>query len=208
MKKFMILLPAALIINLLMLPDISGQEIKTEKKIKIIIADDSGEKVVIDTLLSGDSDIETIKLDDGKMIYITGEGKNHEKAGSKHVTVMVKSDDETGEKIKDNQEESTVTVFSSSDNAEGNKVIVVKKKSEEDLHTEKNIDVFVTSDDDESSIDKSRFVVAKDGMVVTVEGEDEEKAKELMKVIEEHLGINKKEEGKQAKTDSKKSQKK
>lgn len=207
MKKNVILLSAALAISLIVLPNLSGQEIKTEKKIKIIIDDESGKKVVIDTLLSGDSDIETIKLDDGKMILITGSENNHDKNTAKHVTVMVKSDEESGEKVKHNEEETNVTVFSSTDKAEGNKVIVVKKGSGEDLHAEKNIDVFVTSDTEESSIDKSRFVVAKDGMVVTVEGEDEEKAKELMKVIEEHLGVNKKEESKQTKAESKKNRK-
>jgi hypothetical protein len=207
MKKNVILLSAALAISLIVLPNLSGQEIKTEKKIKIIIDDESGKKVVIDTLLSGDSDIETIKLDDGKMILITGSENNHDKNTAKHVTVMVKSDEESGEKVKHNEEETNVTVFSSTDKTEGNKVIVVKKGAGEDLHAEKNIDVFVTSDSEESSIDKSRFVVAKDGMVVTVEGEDEEKAKELMKVIEEHLGVNKKEGSKHTKAESKKNRK-
>ena len=36
---------------------------------------------------------------------------------------------------------------------------------------------------------KSRFVIAKDGMVVTVEGNDEAKAKELVKEIENKLGV-------------------
>src|ERR1035437_10934366 len=42
--------------------------------------------------------------------------------------------------------------------------------------------------DNDSTIEKTRYVIAKDGMVVTVEGNDETKTKELVKEIENKLG--------------------
>ena len=44
--------------------------------------------------------------------------------------------------------------------------------------------------DNDSTVEKTRFVIAKDGMVVTIEGKDEAKVKELAKEIESKLGVN------------------
>ena len=42
----------------------------------------------------------------------------------------------------------------------------------------------------DSLVDKTRIVIAKDGMGVTIEGNDEAKAQELAKEIENKLGVN------------------
>jgi hypothetical protein len=207
MKRIMILISVVIAISLLLPTVLSGQDIKTEKKIKIIIDDKDGEKVVIDTIITGEGDVKTITLDGGKMIFISDDGKGHEHGGEKHVTVTVKSDDEAGDKATEHLVTSDVSVWTTKDEGDGEKVIVVKKSTGGESHSEKNTHVFVTTDGDESSIDKTRYIVAKDGIVVTVEGEDEAKAKELMKIIEEHLGVNNKDEVKQDKTESKKNKK-
>jgi hypothetical protein len=54
---------------------------------------------------------------------------------------------------------------------------------------QKSFDVFVNSDDKDSGVDKTRYVIAKDGIVVTVESSDEAKAKDLIKEIENKLGV-------------------
>jgi hypothetical protein len=41
----------------------------------------------------------------------------------------------------------------------------------------------------DSETEKSRYVIAKDGMVVTIEGNDDARAKELVKEIENILGV-------------------
>lgn len=205
MKRTLILISVVLAVSLVQLPVLSGQE--TVKKIKIIIDDKDGEKVLIDTIVTGENDFKTITLDGGKMIFISDDGKGHEHGGEKHVTVTVKSDDESGDIATEHLVTSDVSVWTTKDEGDGEKVIVVKKAEGGNSHAEKNIHLTITSDGDESSIDKTRYVVAKDGMVVTVEGEDEEKAKELMKIIEDHLGVNKKEEVKQDKSESKKNKK-
>ncbi len=52
----------------------------------------------------------------------------------------------------------------------------------------RNDNVFVSDTSSESALEKSRFVIAKDGMVVTIEGTDEAKTKELSEKIEKLLG--------------------
>ena len=54
----------------------------------------------------------------------------------------------------------------------------------------KTFDVYVSENENESTTEKARYVIAKDGMVVTIEGNDEAKAKELVKEIENKLGVN------------------
>ncbi len=208
MKKILTILSVTLITCLIPAAFLNGQDTKAEKKIKIIIDDGSGKKVIVDTLLKGDSDIETIKLDDGKMIFISSPDGTHGHNGSKHVTVTVTSDDESGDKVTGTNTRNNMTAWATTD-AEGDeeKVIVVKKTGS-DLHPDKNVEVYVATDVNQSSVDKSRFVVAKDGIVVTVEGEDEEKAREIMNVIEDHLGVKSKGEDKEVNSETKKSSRK
>ena len=49
--------------------------------------------------------------------------------------------------------------------------------------------IYIWVDKDDSSEEKSRYVIAKDGIVVTVEGKDEAKTKAFAKEIEEKLGV-------------------
>lgn len=155
MKKILPILTASVVILLFLPVNLEAQEVKTEKKIKIIIDEGSGKKVIIDTVITDNSDIETIKTADGKIIRISSDSKDLEAKGA-------------------------------------------------GTHLEKSYNVIVTSDD-EATVEKTRYVVAKDGMVVTVEGEDEAKARELMKVIEEHLGVKDKGVEKEGKSETKNS---
>lgn len=204
----------------------NGQETKSEKKIKVVVKDDKGTKVVVDTLLKDSSDIEKIKLDDGSYIFISSPDGNHDHSGTKNVTVTVTSDDENGEKtvISEGGEKVYSITTDSDEHHSGNsgsvavwtgkgddggqeKVYIVKKSDGSEQVIEKTIKVHVSSDGKETSSDAAKYIVAKDGMVVTVEGEDEAKAKELMKVIEEHLGVKNSTEAKAEKSESKKNKK-
>ena len=150
MKRVLSILTVSMVILLFRPTNLEAQEVKTEKKIKIIVDDGSGKKVIVDTVITDNSDIETINTAEGKIIWIESEGQDQMKKESKHVTVTVSSD----------------------------------------------------TDSQTSTVEKTRYVVAKDGMVVTVEGEDEAKARELMKVIEEHMGVNEKEKKSETKKTS------
>ena len=53
------------------------------------------------------------------------------------------------------------------------------------------------SDDEEDyDTDVTKYIIAKDGVVVTVESDDEEKAKEIIEEIENKLGVKKEKEKK------------
>jgi hypothetical protein len=53
----------------------------------------------------------------------------------------------------------------------------------------KTVDVYVSGDDNEKTGEKSTYVIAKDGIVVTIEGNDETKTNDLAKEIEKKLGV-------------------
>lgn len=127
---------------------VSGQNKKSEQKIKVIVDDGSGTKVIIDTVYKDTPAPDSIKLNNGTVIYMKhrgdGTGSGHQR-GNEHYKVTYSS------------------------NSTSN--------SKEDF-------------DNDSTVEKTRFIIAKDGMVVTIEGNDEAKAKELAKEIETKLGVN------------------
>jgi|WetSurMetagenome_2_1015567.scaffolds.fasta_scaffold132971_1 hypothetical protein len=205
---------------------LAGQENKKEQKIKIVINDGSGSKIVVDTLLKGGMINDSIKLKDGKVIYI-GDPENvtfhRTKEGPEHIFITVDSDGEDNEKevkeitvissdsVNHNGEGEYGRVYvysgskghkgrfggrykvvtSTSDNVadKGEKYIYINEGRATDKETDKTFDVYVSRDDKDSDVEMTRFVIAKDGMVVTVEGKDEAKAKELVKEIQEKMGV-------------------
>ncbi len=165
MKRIIAILSSSIILCLLPLTTANSQEKNSEQKIKIVVADGSGTKIVIDTLIKDGHAGDTIRLKDGKMIFIGDSGDKtfmKHSDGSGHVYVYTSKD----EKKKDNTVK-TITVLSS-DNVSW---------------SENNEESF------ESSDDVTRSIIAKDGIVVTVEGKDEAKVKELAKEIHQKMGI-------------------
>jgi len=151
-----------------------GQEEKTEKKIKIVIDDGSGAETVLDTLITEGSLPGSITLKNGKVIIIDEPGTiTYTDSGKDHMYVMVTTSDE-GKKSAE-------------------KTVVIKKgKTAVDDKTKK-FDVYVKS---ESATDEnmSRFIIAKNGIVITVEGKDETEVEALRKKIENLLDIGDKED--------------
>jgi hypothetical protein len=137
MKRIFKIITSAFIICLIPFSMIAGQEKKTEKKIKIVVADGSGTKVIIDTLIKDGQMNDSIMLKDGKgpgeNIIIINNGKVIEKEGGETFTYTIKSD---------------------------------RKESE---------------------VERTKYVIHKDGMLISVEGTDYEKVKELVKEIESKL---------------------
>jgi hypothetical protein len=177
----------------------SGQDKKSEQKIKVIVNDGSGTKVIIDTVYKDPQVPDSIKLNNGTVLYIKhhGEGRDSEHhIGKEHFTVTYSSngkDDDKEEvtiistdsvnsgKRKDNIRYVTSSSSSSSSSSNegrgGEQNRVIRRVSKEYF-------------DNDSTVEKTRFVIAKDGLVVTIEGNDEAKAKELAKEIEIKLGVN------------------
>ncbi|MCJ7446095.1 MAG: hypothetical protein MUO72_00195 [Bacteroidales bacterium] len=226
-----------------------GQEKKNEQKIKVIIADESGTKTVIDTTLTGNSMPETITLKNGKVIFIgkPGTSMSHkESTGGKENVIVTVTSDEDGEKRKEERiiimsSDSVEWTLSSIDkgrdfyvyshseskdgkplkhittasagagygtwaDSAGKKVIIIKDIKEKVGKNGKTFDIIVEPDDMDTDTDVTKYVVAKDGIVVTVECNDEARAKELIKEIESKLDVKSEQEGNKevVKTETKK----
>jgi hypothetical protein len=197
MKRIIKIICVSLFALMVPLILVSGQNKKSEQKIKIIVDDGSGTKVIIDTVYKDTPAPDSIKLNNGTVIYMKhhgeGTGSGHHR-GNEHYSVTYSSNG------KDNGKEEVVIISTDSLNSEkrgdkiryfsssssssgsnesrgGERYRVIRRGSKEDF-------------DNDSTVEKTRFVIAKDGMVVTIEGNDEAKAKELAKEIETKLGIN------------------
>jgi hypothetical protein len=190
MERIKIVL-VTLIMSLLALPLVSGQDQKSEKRIKIVVANESGTIEEIDTVFTDNAVPDSIKLTDGKVIFIGpgGNGRSLIARSGKGHFVIVSSDDEDIRKeiiisssdslkwsVKPGEEEEGIIIYSDDRVIRGS--------------GEKTIDVIVTNDDNDGDTEKSRFVIAKDGIVVSVEGNDEAKVKKIVDVIEKKLDIN------------------
>jgi len=226
MKRKIKIFALLFVIGLVTFTVATGQDKKSEQKIKIIVNDGSGTKVVIDTLITDGHMQDSITLKDGKVIFIGHTGDEHimkHTDNKDQVYVFVSSDD----KVK-HAEGKTITIVSS-DSAivkhkeNGGQVIVMSSaapghknktvhyevvsdgphsdvKSEEkviyvtkgspDKHSEMTWSTVVSGDEHKSEEYSTRSIVAKDGVVVTVEGNDEAKVKELVKEIQKKMGVN------------------
>lgn len=167
-----------------------GQDKKIEQKIKIIVNDGSGSKVVIDTVFKDKPAPDSLKLKDGSTVYIKHHDDNADSGhtkGKEHFYVTYSSDGkDNGKEIKE------ITVIAS-----------------DSTHLNETDDI-ASDEDKDSAVGITRYVIAKNGIVVTIEGTDETRAKELAKVIEEKLGVNSEGSGKKetVKVESKKTIKK
>jgi hypothetical protein len=215
MKKILKISYFVVLILLIPFSGVLGQEKKNEQKIKIIVNDGSGTKVMIDTVLHGDNGPDSLTLKDGSVVRL-----KHPKGEGKHIFVTY-SDEKDGKGLT---KEMTVVSTDSMDwKADRNPDVILYNNDRDGHHRYKVIsrssgegndmeetvivkdrrggegssDIFDKYVSDEPGVEKTRFVIAKDGMVVTIEGTDEAKAKELAKEIEQKLGVSGKEDNKE-----------
>jgi hypothetical protein len=155
-----------------------GQDKKTEKKIKVIIDDGSGSKTVIDTTFTNSPLPDSVILKNGRVIYFAGSGKEEMTGKSPEKVLVTVTSTGSDEKNKEQ------TVIVTSDDATWNQKV---------NDGEKTYNIRIKHDDNDSETEMTKYVIAKDGVVVTVESNDEAKAKDLIKEIENKLGVNKEE---------------
>ena len=239
---------------LMLIPGIilNAQEKKSEQRVKIVVADKSGTKVELDTLITGSTKADSIKLKNGEVVYLTRLGKGgietHSEGDNKtmFVTYSKNGKGEKGEGGKENHKTITIISGDSDSNFEGgdgNEVVIIKdgkhdtggkggevmswssSSSSGNSNGEKHIyinedkgsvkegkktyEVTVTTDDKSNTVEKTKYVIAKDGMVVTIEGNDEARAKEILNEVQKKLGVDQKDksEKKEAKKEAKKENK-
>jgi hypothetical protein len=153
-----------------------GQEKKTEQKIKIVVADKSGTKTVIDTTFTAGSMPDSIVLKDGEVIYLARPEKgltiSKSKSGGEKVMVTVTALDE-GDKKKEERvmimsgDGETWTTASA---GEGKKRVYVFANAEGsgDKPLKK---IIVSSDDDEEiNYEGEKVIIVKDGKVIKSDG--------------------------------------
>jgi hypothetical protein len=175
-----------------------AQEKEVQQKIKIVVEDKNGREVVVDTTLSHVTRVDSIRLNDGKILYIN-EGDDFT---TSHITgggegdhiVIVKS--VSGKQQPEGENKEILAWVSAGSDAHGHSTVHISNEGEALKDGEKRYDIKVTTDESGKEIEKTSYVLSKNGMVVTIEGDNEEKVKELAALIEAKLGA--------GKTDSKK----
>jgi len=144
-----------------------------------------------------------------KRIYIKSPDSKNAKNVTREVTVISSDSDELpalDEKIGDN-----IVVFSASgDKNDGHgksykvitrvgkdgeksdmKYIYINDDKEADQTSDEKFDIYLNGDEFDHDTDNTKHVIAKNGVVVTIEGSDEAKINELVKEIEKSLDFNK-----------------
>lgn len=122
MKRIILSLSVAFTLCFILMPGLLAQEKKTEKRVKIITVDENGKKVVIDTVLTGDIDLEDLDLPAGIKIFEKdkrGVIIKGEKAKNIFVTV-----DEKGDIMSDEDEDIL--------HIKKGKVMVIEKDDDDD----------------------------------------------------------------------------
>jgi hypothetical protein len=182
MKRLFKIVISAFIFGLLPLSILSGQEKKSEQKVKIIVDDGTGTKVVIDTLIQDGIEMKTFTLKDGKTVFIGHSADDADlvsDGGTKQFIVKVTTD---GDDTKEDTRE--ITIFSS----DSVKWTAVNKNDratgKEDGET---FTYRIRSGSKESDSEMTRYVIKKDGMVISIEGNEYEKVKELEKEIQDKI---------------------
>jgi hypothetical protein len=210
--------PFMFTLMILMLPFslISGQEKKTEKKIKVVIDDGSGKKVLVDTVFKDSQGPDSITIKDGTVIYLKHPNDRHgfryhigkeNKEEFDEITVISSdsaimkmsadsgkvyfySNSEAGDRNGSSEHRKyRVIKHKSGDGSDQVETIYVNKGKSSDSDGNNTFDVYVSDNDREREVDKTRIVIAKDGMVITIEGNDEAKTKEMAEEIKDKMGI-------------------
>jgi hypothetical protein len=196
MKKIITIIMSIVFLGAMPFSATNAQEKKIEKKIKIVVSDGPGTEIILDTLIKDSEINDSIIVKGGKTVFIrhSGDEKVIKHSGdAENVYVYVSSDDK--EESKDAKTISVVSSGSGTHIEKGNntKVIVMNKDLKSAGNSNTHYSIITTDSDGESNPDSTdeltRSIIAKDGMVVTVEGKDEEKVNELVKEIQNKMGV-------------------
>ena len=134
-----------------------------------------------------------------KVIIISDDGDSSKVTGENDV-IIVKG----GKYIASTGGEG-YAVLTSRDGVSGSKYVYIDESKSTGDKKEKTIEFTYSTDKKGNSNEKSKYVIAKDGIVVTVEGDDEAKAKEIIEDVKAKLGVNK--EDKSGKANAKETKK-
>ncbi|MBK8881845.1 MAG: hypothetical protein IPN67_05510 [Bacteroidales bacterium] len=152
MKREIRILSAVFFVIMFHFTFAAGQDGKSEQRIKIVIADNRGDDIVLDTLITGKPLNDSIVLKNGHTIILAHEGED-----------------------------------SAPGNRECKKYIVTTSSEGDDSDRQINKEITIISSDSDKigqDSEKTRYVIARDGVVITIEGSDYDKVKKITKEIE------------------------
>jgi len=166
---------------------VAAQDKVNEQRIKIVLAEDNGSKVILDTLITGNSVNDSIVLKNGNTIYL-------EKTASEDITgtpgckkyIITASLPDGNETRRQINKEITI-ISSDSDIVDEKGKNKSKQANCESLANEMKYSYTVESGNMDADSEKAKYVISRDGIVITVEGSDYAKVKEIIKDIEKSL---------------------
>jgi hypothetical protein len=162
-----------------------------EKRIKVIIEDNSGKKVVIDTVFSSDKSIDSIRLKDGGIVYLGRHHRDPEASahGHGHRVFITDDDGDINDEISEiyemNSDSAEITGHKDST---GKDVYIYSYPGDKGVKVEKSVRV-INENQTSGNDEKTKYVIAKNGIVVSIEGNDEAKIQELVTEIKKKLDI-------------------
>jgi hypothetical protein len=186
MKRISTIISAACLAFLIPFAIASGQEKKNEQTIKIVISDDGGSKVILDTLITGKPLSDSIVLKNGNTIYLANEDSDNAPGAPgyrKYIITTTESDEDDNNK----QINKEVTIIRSDEIQDKKGNDKCKHINSESSVNEKKYSYTIESDNNETDSERTKYVIDRDGVKITVEGSDYNKVRELTKEIEKTL---------------------
>ncbi len=186
MKKINSIVSAGLILLFIPLA-LLAQDKKNEQKIKIVVRDDGGSDVVLDTLITGTPQGDSIVLKNGKVVYLASdEGNKGTRVHTRKKYIVTSTEPEGSDSGKEIRKEITVTT-SDGDDEDAIEDMTSAEAGSGSSGQARAYSFKVQSDRNDGNSERTRYVIKRDGIVVTVEGSDYDRVKDLIKEIEKSL---------------------
>jgi hypothetical protein len=186
MKSIERIITASILVLLIPFANVAGQEKKSDQRIKIVIAEGNGSKLILDTLITGNSSNDSIVLKNGNIIHIAKEinGDFGGMGTKKYIVTSSSSAGDDGKKeiIKE------ITIISSDSDFSNETVSDTNHQAKcESLVSAGKYSQGAETDTRGSNSEKTKFIITRDEVVITVEGNDYARVREIIKDIENIL---------------------
>jgi hypothetical protein len=190
MKSMERIITASILVLLIPFANVAGQEKKSDQRIKIVIAEDNGSKLILDTLITGNSSNDSIVLKNGNIIHLAKE-INGDFGGMGTKKYIVTSSSSAGDDVKKEIIKEITIISSDSDflNETGSNTNHQAKC--ESLVSAGKYSHGAETDTRGSNSEKTKYIITRDEVVITVEGNDYTRVREIIKDIENTLDTKK-----------------
>ncbi len=187
MKSIQRIITASIVTILIPFAIAAGQDIKNEQRIKIVIAGDDGSEMILDTLITGSSINDSIVLKDGHTVYLAKENIDDAPGNKGSTKYIITSTSPEGNNDRRQVSKEITIISTDSDMADQKGMDKTKQANCESLVNEKEYSYNIKSDSREADSERAKYVISRDGIVITVEGSDYTRVKEIIKDIEKTL---------------------